>query len=222
MYNFSYFKEKDQQTLLRFLHEHPFAFLTGSNNKGEQVASQIPVLCEERNGDLFLQGHIMRHTDHHKAFQENQKALLVFTGPHAYVSASWYTNPGIGSTWNYMSVHVSGQMRFMDEQELQALMRKLTLHFEKGNEQSPTIYDNLPQAFLEKMMPAIVGFELKAEKIDNVFKLSQNRDEQSYLNIINKLEALGGNSGLVAEEMKKRKEALFPAGKVWDASRFDS
>ncbi|MDX2248065.1 MAG: FMN-binding negative transcriptional regulator [Bacteroidia bacterium] len=222
MYNFSYFKEKEKQTILDFMEENPFAFLTGSYLSGAQVATQIPVLFEERNGELFLQGHIMRNTDHHKAFAENPNALVVFTGPSTYVSASWYNNPQIGSTWNYMSVHISGQVTFMSSDELIAFMRKFTLKFEKGNTQSLTIYDNLPENFLGKMMPAIVGFEIKAEKMDNVFKLSQNRDEKSYLNIISKLEEQGGNSALIALEMKKRRAKLFPPGVEWDGSKFDS
>lgn len=222
MYNFSYFKEKDRQAILDFMEENPFAFLTGSKLSGEQVATQIPILLEERDGELFLQGHIMRNTDHYKAFVENPKALLVFTGPNAYVSASWYSDPQIGSTWNYMSVHVKGQIDFMPEAELIEFMKKLTLKFEKGNTQSPTAFDNLPDEFLKKMMPAIVGFEIKADKIDNVFKLSQNRDEKSYLNIISKLEEEGGNSALVANEMQKRKTELFPPGVEWDETKFDS
>ena len=205
MYNFSYFKEKDRQTMIQFMEENPFVFLTGSFLSGNQVATQIPVLIEKRNGELYLQGHIMRNTDHHKAFVENPNALIVFTGPSAYVSASWYTNPKIGSTWNYMSVHVGGKMNIMSDDELIQFMKKLTLKFEKWNLQSQTIYDNLPDTFLSKMMPAIVGFEVKAEKFDNVFKLSQNRDEESYLNIISKLEDLGGENALIAQEMEKRK-----------------
>ncbi|MCB0642312.1 MAG: FMN-binding negative transcriptional regulator, partial [Phaeodactylibacter sp.] len=125
-------------------------------------------------------------------------------------------------TWNYMSVHVSGELNFMSPDELIQFMRKFTLKFEQGNTASPTIYDNLPDSFLSKMMPAIVGFEIKAEHIDNVFKLSQNRDEQSYTNIISKLEAQGGDSALIAQEMKKRKQELFVPGVEWDASKFDS
>ena len=222
MYNFSYFKEKDRQIILNFIEENPFAFLTGSNLSGSQVATQIPILIEERQGDLFLQGHIMRNTDHHKAFAENPNALVVFTGPNTYVSASWYSNPQIGSTWNYMSVHINGQINFMPETELVLFMKKLTLKFEKGNNQSPTIYDNLPDEFLKKMMPAIVGFEIKAERVENVFKLSQNRDEKSYLNIITKLEQQGGDSASIAIEMQKRKTELFPPGVEWDESKFDS
>lgn len=222
MYNFSYFKEKDRNVILNFMEENPFAFLTGSNLSGSQVATQIPILTEERQGELFLQGHIMRKTDHHKAFLENPNALVVFTGPSTYVSASWYSNPHIGSTWNYMSVHIHGKINFMSDAELIQLMKKTTLKFEKENLQSPTIYDNLPEGFLNKMMPGIVGFEIKAEKLENVFKLSQNRDEKSYLNIISKLEAQGGDSALIAREMQKRKEELFPPGVEWDESRFDS
>jgi transcriptional regulator len=222
MYHFSYFKEKDKQVLLDFIHDNPFAFLTGSYITGRQVATQIPILLEEKNGELFLQGHFMRNTDHHKAFMENPNALVVFTGASCYVSASWYSHPQIGSTWNYMSIHVNGQMNFMSDEELVDFMRKFTLKFEQGNQTSPTIYDNLPDTFLNKMMPAIVGFEIKADKIENVFKLSQNRDEKSYHNIISKLEERGGNSAIIASEMRKRMSDLFPEGVEWDGSKFDS
>lgn len=222
MYNFSYFKEKDTRTILDFIEKNPFALMTGSFLSGKQVATQIPVLLEERNGELFLQGHIMRKTDHHKAFIENPNGLLIFTGPSCYVSASWYSNPHIGSTWNYMTVHVAGKVNFMTDEELTEFMRKLTLRFEKGNTQSLTFYDNLPDSFLKKMMPAIIGFEIKADNIDNVFKLSQNRDGKSYLNIISKLEEKGGQSTLIASEMRKRQSELFPTGVEWDGSKFDS
>lgn len=222
MYHFSYFKEKDKRIIVDFIEANPFAFMTGSFLSGSQVATQIPVLLEERDGELYLQGHIMRNTDHHKALVENPNSLLVFTGPSCYVSASWYSNPQIGSTWNYMCVHVAGQVRFMTNEELVAFMRKLTLKFEKGNSESLTFYDNLPDNFLKKMMPAIVGFEIKAEQLDNTFKLSQNRDDKSYDNIIVKLEEIGGSSAMVAGEMRKRKAELFPSGVEWDAAKFDS
>lgn len=210
MYNFPYFKEKDKQAILDFIEEYPFAFMVGSFLSGEPVATQIPVLLEERNGELFVQGHIMRNTDHHKAFIENSNVLFVFTGPSCYVSATWYSNPKNSSTWNYMSVHAAGKINFMSNNELITFMRKLSLKFENGNTQSPTIYDNLPEDYLNKMMPAIVGFEVKIEKLDNVFKLSQNRDKESYDNIISKLQAIGGDSALIAKELIKRKSALFP------------
>lgn len=222
MYHFAYFKEKDRQTILAFLEAHPFAFMTGSFNNGTQVATQVPMLTFERDGELYIQGHIMRNTDHHKAFIENPNVLLVFTGPSTYVSASWYSNSQMGSTWNYMSVHMHGGIRWMSSEELIQLMKTFTLKHEGGDSSSPTIYDNLPESYVNKMMAGITGFEMKVEKLDNVFKLSQNRDAKSYNNIISKLEAKGGQSALIAEEMKKRKDSLFPPGQVWDGTKFDS
>lgn len=222
MYNLSYFKEADKAVLLQFLDDYPFAFLTGSTKSGKQVATQIPLLFEERDGQLFVQGHIMRQTDHHKAFIENPNVLVVFTGPSTYVSASWYTNPHIGSTWNYMSVHIKGTMRFLSDEGLIELMKRTTLKFENHQPTSPTIYDNLPDTFLKKMLPAIVGFEIRVHELENVFKLSQNRDEASYRNIIAQLEKKGGSSAMIAEEMKNRMSALFPEGVEWDGSKFMS
>ena len=222
MYKFSYFKENDKQRMFDFIEQNPFAFMTGSFLSGNQVATQIPILLEERDGEIFLQGHIMRNTDHHKAFCENPQVLIVFTGPNCYVSASWYSNPQIGSTWNYMSVHIAGNITFMNSDELAVLMRKLTLKFENGNTESPTFFDNLPDNFLQKMMPAIIGFEIKPNRIENIFKLSQNRDEQSYLNIISKLQKIVVDSELIAQEMIKRKAEIFPEGILWDSSKFDS
>ncbi|HNV98426.1 MAG TPA: FMN-binding negative transcriptional regulator [Chitinophagales bacterium] len=212
MYHFSYFKEHDQQVIRQFLTDHPFAFVTGSFTNGTQVATQIPMLFEERDGELFVQGHIMRNTDHHKALKENPHALIVFTGPSAYVSASWYSNPHMGSTYNYMSVHLAGKMQFMSPEALVDWMRRFTLQYEQGNTASPTVYDNLGDAYTNKMMPGIVGIEMRVEKMDTVFKLSQNRDEESYVNIIEQLKKRGGNSALIAEEMEKRKGSLYFEG----------
>jgi transcriptional regulator len=210
MYNFSYFKENDQRIIREFLETYPFALITGISKEGSMVATQIPLLVEERAGEIFLHGHIMRNTDHHKAYCDNSVVMVVFSGPNAYVSASWYSDPQIGSTWNYMAVHIQGEIRFMTDKELSDFMHKLTLKFEDGNKISPTVYDNLPEQYLSKMMPAIVGIEIRVLQLENVFKLSQNRDEESYLNIIAKLQERGGFNRMIAHEMEKRLELLFP------------
>ena len=203
MYHFSHFKAKDHQEVIEFMNEHPIIFLTGSTKEGKPVATQIPVIVEERDGGLYLQGHIMRKTDHHKCFEENENVLAVFTGPSCYVSASWYSDQSMGSTWNYVSVQAEGKIRFMSVEELFSFMKKFTLKFEGGNTASKTIVDNLAPSYLDKMMPAIVGIEIKVERLENVFKLSQNRDQASFNNILERLEAIGGESAMVAAEMKK-------------------
>jgi len=80
------------------------------------VATQVPLFIDiNEDGKILLSGHIMRKTDHHKAFEKNENVLVLFTGPHSYVSASWYTAPQTASTWNYMTVHVKGKISLLDE-----------------------------------------------------------------------------------------------------------
>jgi transcriptional regulator len=208
MYNLPYFKEQDQHVVLDFIHQHPFAFITGCDENNKPVATQIPVFIEEREGKLFLSGHIMKSQDHHKAFEKNPNVLCVFTGHHAYVSATWYDDPHQASTWNYMSVHVRGKLKFLDEQALIDVLRKTTLHFERNNKESTTVFDNLSQEYTSRLMKAIVAFEVEVETIDNVFKLSQNRDKKTYHNIIEKLSAQDSDSKTIAEEMKKREASI--------------
>ncbi|MDQ6610559.1 MAG: FMN-binding negative transcriptional regulator [Bacteroidota bacterium] len=209
MYNLPYFKEKDQEIVLDFIHQHPFAFIVGCDENSKPVATQIPVFIEERDGKLYMTGHMMRQTDHHKAFEKNSAVLCVFTGLHTYVSAGWYTDPHQASTWNYMSVHVKGQLRFLDQKGLINVLKKTSLHFEAGNQNSPTAFDNLSKDYTSKLMKAIVAFEITVEAIDNVFKLSQNKDEKSYQSIIEKLEEQDADGKRIAEEMSKRMEQLF-------------
>lgn len=209
MYNLPYFKEKDQKVVLEFINKNPFAFIAGCDENKKPVATQIPVFIEERENKLFMTGHMMRNNDHHKAFEKNPNVLCVFTGHHTYVSATLYSDPHQASTWNYMSVHVKGQLRFLDEQGLIDVLKKTTLHFENGNKQSTTYFENLSEDYTSKLMNAIVAFEVEVESIDNVFKLSQNRDKESYHNIIVKLEGQDADGKTIAEEMKKREGQLF-------------
>lgn len=209
MYSLPYFKEKDKQRIIDFIHQHPFAFICGADSSGIPVASQIPVFIDEIDGQLILSGHIMKKTDHHKAFEENKNVLCVFTGAHSYVSATWYSDPQQASTWNYMSVHARGELEFLDENGLIEVLKRTTLHFEKGNHASTTVFDNLPEEYRNKLIPAIVGFKIKVTEMDNVFKLSQNRDKHSYGHIIEKLSSQDADGKILAEEMKKRESELF-------------
>ena len=208
MYNLPYFKEKDQQVVLDFIRQHPFAFIAGCSDDGKPVATQIPVFIDERDGKLFLSGHMMKNTDHHKAFLYNPNVLAVFTGAHTYVSASWYEDKKQGSTWNYMSVHAKGVLKFLDEQALLDVLKRTTNHFE-NNPYSGANFEDLPDEYVHSMAKAIVAFEVEVLQIDNVFKLSQNRDEKSYQNIIQKLEAQDADGKYIAEEMKQRTSQLF-------------
>ena len=85
------------------------------------------------------------------------------------------------------------------------------MHYENNNPTSTTIFDNLSPAYTEPLMKAIVSFEIEVTGIDTVFKLSQNRDEKSYDNIISKLKEGDHNAKAIAEMMGKRKSKVFPS-----------
>jgi len=210
MYNYPHYKEQDKEKIISFMRDHPFITLVGSDKNGRIEATQIPVLVEEKDEKLFLYGHIAKKSDHHYAFEENPNVLALFTGPHTYVSGTWYTgNPQQASTWNYIAIHARGQIRFLDETALIELLKKLSLHFENNNTESSTIYDNLPIDYKEKLIKAILAFELEVTEMDNVHKLSQNRDEKSYDNIVQQLKKQDGDAKEIASLMEKRKEQVF-------------
>jgi transcriptional regulator len=209
MYDLPYFKENDKETILAFMRQHPFIFLSGVDENNKPVASQVPVFIDEKNGKLYLTGHIMKNTDHHKAFEKNSNVLAVFTSPHTYVSATWYDDPHQASTWNYMSVHAKGAIRFGNQDDLVAILKRLTLYYENNNTASTTVFDNLPSEYTDRLMKAIVAFEVEVSSIENVFKLSQNRNEKSYQNIIEKLKGQNSDGKFIAEEMEKRQQQLF-------------
>ncbi len=209
MYNLPYHKESNKEVINAFIGQYPFAFLTGCDAENKPIATQVPLFIEETDGRKLLRGHIMKNTDHHKAFLHNENVLAVFTGRHTYVSGTWYSNPYTASTWNYMSVHVKGIIRFLDDQALEDVLRMTTLHFEGHNEASTTVFDNLPMEFKQRVLHAIVAFEVEITEIDTVFKLSQDRDAESYQNIIERLKVQDEDGRVIAAEMEKRKEHLF-------------
>lgn len=208
MYNLPHYKEKDPQKILQFVKEHPFSFLTGCDESNRPVATQVPVFIDERDGKLFLSGHIMKNTDHHHAFAHNPHVLAVFTGTHTFVSAGWYENKQQGSTWNYRSVHARGLLKFLDEAALRDVLRRTTNHF-VNNPHSGAHYEDIPEEYISRMVKAIVAFEIEVQEIDHVFKLSQNRDEKSYDNIIDQLQKGDASAREISDLMKERKAEVF-------------
>jgi transcriptional regulator len=210
MYNLPEYKEQDPDLVRKFIEEHPFAMIIGATKDGLPMATQIPVFIEERNGALFLSGHMMRKLDHQLTFEENPNVLCVFTGAHAYVSATWYSDPHQASTWNYQAVHVRGTISFLDEAGLVEVLRKTTLYFEGGNELSTTSFDNLSPEYTGRLMKAIFAFEVAVTDIQHVFKLSQNRDKASYSNIVEKLKVQDHDAQTVAKIMEERIGKVYP------------
>jgi len=203
---------------MQFIREHPFAVLCGSDVNGKPVATQVPLLIVEKEGKLFLQGHVQRKTSHHLAFEQNPAVLALFTGPHSYVSASWYSNPQTASTWNYMAVHASGSLHFLEDSQLLRILSETTAFFE-NNANSTALLENMPEEYVSSMMRAIIAFEIEVTELEHVFKLSQNRDEKSYLNIIRHLQEGDAASNEVAREMEQRAAGLFGNGQQSPGTR---
>lgn len=203
MYKFPYYTEEDTEKVITFMNENAFAVITGF---GEQypVATHIPLAVEiKEDGKIFLTGHLMKKTDHHIAFEKNENVLVIFNGPHTYVSASWYNNPQAASTWNYMTVHAKGKIKFTDEEGTYEAIKSVTNKYE-GIE-SAAAFDKMPKEYVMKMIKAIVGFSIEVEVFDNVFKLSQNHNEENRHSIAAHLHARGDeHSAAIAHEMEKR------------------
>jgi len=201
MYDIPYFKAAHPEEVLLFMQAHPFALVCGANEKGIPVATQVPILFEQREEKLFLLGHFMKKQDHTNAFNQNPNALVVFSGAHTYVSASWYEDKQTASTWNYQSVHASGKIQFQDGEFLLRLLTRLTETFEETG--SPSLVQKMDPDYIQQMMKAIVGFEMEVHSVRHVFKLSQNRDKKSYSNIISNLNMQDEDAREIARAMNE-------------------
>ena len=203
MYKLPHFTEKDTDKVIAFMKENAFAIITGW---GEQypVATHIPLeVVVEANDKIILCGHIMKNSDHHKAFVKNSNVLAIFNGPHCYVSASWYNNPQSASTWNYMTVHAKGNIVFTNDTGTYAAIKAVTNKYEGTT--TAAAFDAMSKEYIDQMLKAIIGFTIEIEKLDNVFKLSQNKSESEQINIIEQLKkTTDGDSINVALEMEKR------------------
>lgn len=201
MYRFPYYTEKDKSKVLAFIKENYFAVITGWDGE-YPVATQIPLEILDDEAGLLLRGHMMKNTDHHKAFEKNDKVMVLFTGPHTYISASWYTDPRQGSTWNYMTVQAKGIIEFKDEAATYEAVKDVTDKHEPGSSAS---FDKLPDSYVQNLVKAIVAFEIRVESLENVFKLSQNRDKESQQNIIEQLLLKNtDHARAIAKEMMER------------------
>lgn len=206
MYKLPYYTEDNKDEVIRFMQQYPFVTLIG--NDGQQnVATQIPVLIDVNGEELTLRGHIMRKTDHHKAIEQNPDVLILFQGPHCYISSSWYTEKG-GATWNYQTVHARGRVNILSNEATIKILEELTAKYEAPQE-SPLLIDHMPDGYVDSLVKAIAGFEIKLTDIYPIFKLSQNKDDVSYVNVIKHLLASDdANAHKIAEEMKKRRPGL--------------
>ena len=202
MYKLPYFTEEDPEAVLAFMKDYSFAVVTGFADP-YPVASHLPLDIKKVDDKIVFTGHMMKNTDHHKAFVNNNKVLVIFNGPHCHVSASWYPNPGVASTWNYITVHAKGKITFGDEEQTKKIIEDLTDKYEAA--ESEAAFNKMPLEYVNRLVKAIVGFTIEIESYENVFKLSQNHDSVTRNSIVSHLIDRGDeNSIAIAREVSKR------------------
>jgi len=191
MYSPNIFQQKDSQKLESLIHEYPLATLiTYANN--EMQANHLPFLLKEMDGKQVLQAHIAKANPLWKDIQNNANVMVVFNGPNEYISPNYYpTKKETGKavpTWNYAVVHVKGEINFIhDETWLLNLVDNLTTKHESTQEKPWAISDS-PAGYVDKMLPAIVGLEIKITSMQGKWKVSQNQPEVNKLGVIEGLD----------------------------------
>ena len=204
------YEEKDRDKIFQFIREHSFGILI-SVKDGLPGGTHIPLLLgKNAAGQDTLTGHISRGNEQKYSLTNGAKVLAIFTGPHAYVSPRWYTEMNV-PTWDYISVHVYGELRIIEGEELQAALVDLLHNYEQGMPH-PVRMEEIPEKTFSENFRGIIGFEIRIEDIQAAYKLSQNRDEQSYQQVIAHLDQGDDPSRQVAEEMKQRADTLFNPG----------
>jgi transcriptional regulator len=199
-----YFKPQNIEQVEDFLKKNTFAALV-SMVKGKLWATHIPMMLgKNQAGEQVLWAHVSKGNPQWKEIAEQEEVMAIFQGPHTFITSDWYDHQNV-STWNYVAVHVYGKARLLENDDLRATVRHLVEHYEAPH--SKGHIDNLDEKYVNQQFRGIMGIELKVERIEAAFKMSQNRDENNYENIIEKLEERNENDDKrVAETMRDLKK----------------
>ncbi|MGB7843709.1 MAG: FMN-binding negative transcriptional regulator [Salinimicrobium sp.] len=200
MYQPEKYRKNDPDYLFDFIKAHPFATLVlqGKN----LLATHIPVLTKGNSENFILYAHIDKNNEQYDVLQDGSQALVIFQGPHAYISSSWYKEPDI-STWNYSAVHVNVNIKMQSQEELEDSLQNLVRHFER-DQKNPILYGDLPQKMLTEHLPLITGFWMEPLKIQGIAKLHQGFQKEDIHSITRHLEEQGDTlSSELSKNIKK-------------------
>ncbi|MGE8363172.1 FMN-binding negative transcriptional regulator [Cupriavidus sp.] len=173
MYTPNHFASTESDAIDEVMRRYPFATLIGNDADGLPFATHLPVVAE-RSGDAWLiEGHMARANPHWRWLEQTPRALLVFQGPHGYVSPALYEQKLSVPTWNYVAVHVYAEIATIHDADAKdALLKRLLAQNEPGYAAQ---WRELPEDFQQKMLGAIVGLRIVPARVEAKFKLSQNR-----------------------------------------------
>lgn len=184
MYVPEHFRARDAQAPLQFMRTNPFVILVSNNGEGP-FATHLPVVIREDGEKVLLRGHFAKANPHWRYLEQKPQCLTIFHGPHAFIGAGLYTNRESVPTWNYTAVHLYGDVRlYTAPDSMLGMLHDLIQTFEPEYAQQWT---GLSEAYHERMLNQIVGFEIAATRIEAKFKLSQNRLVEDQANVIESL-----------------------------------
>jgi transcriptional regulator len=202
MYIPRYFKVTNVDEVWEFIQENSFGTMV-TTKQGKPIATHLPLQLVKEGDTYYITGHVAYGNPQWRTFETCEDVLVMFQGPHAYISSSWYKQENV-PTWNYQAVHVYGTASILDEEELKQDLTMLLQKYEK-HRKNPVLWDKLSPEVLEKQLKGIVGFKIKVQEIQAANKLSQNRNEEDYHNIVNKLyEEKDLNSQQMAQLMERK------------------
>ena len=196
------YREEDRHEILTFLKQNNFPAIVSFDGE-KLIATHTPVeITEDENSKITISGHISRANPQWKTIGEHE-TLLIFQGAHTYISPRWYNHVNV-PTWNYMMIHVYGNARVVQDDELFALLSRLVHKHETNTHYS---LESLPHDFIQQQMKGIVGFAIDVTRIDAGYKLSQNRNDEDQENIVRELDKRGDEDSMkVAMAMRKKQE----------------
>ena len=194
------YKKENPDYIFNYIKVHPFATFV---IKGQELlATHIPVLLNGTPEDFLLYGHIAEANEQYDFLKDDLEALVIFQGPHAYVSSSWYQEKNI-STWDYSAVHVNVKLKIQSREELIDSLDNLVGHFEKG-QKDPIFYKDIPKKMLEEHLPLITGFWMKPVKVQGIAKLHQGFKNEDIESVTSHLEQReDALSSALSKEIKK-------------------
>lgn len=195
------FRGTNLEDVEKYIHNNSFATLVATGDQ-RLIASHIPMILHQKDDKKFLLGHISKANELKRALDNQTELLAIFMEKHAYISSSWYDHINV-PTWNYISIHVYGRARVIEKDELYNSIHKMVEKYESGRQDRFSLSD-MPKKMRDAHFNGLIGFEMSVDHLEAAYKLSQNRNEKNYTEIIRRLEKEGDPLSLdIASEMKK-------------------
>lgn len=196
-------QETDEKSILEFMNRFPFAIIINAEDN-IPLATHLPFLISKRENKIILTSHFAKANNQWAQINQ-QKSLIIFSEPHAYISPSLYDSALNVPTWNYMTIHAYGVGKIIEDQS--SVMKILEDTIDQFERQFHYQWDQLPSQYKNNLANGIVAFEIEVTELQAKKKLSQNKNQEEKNRIISALSMSNKSNELhIAEYMKKENE----------------